>query len=167
MLRFWPQLACMWHFTYDLRWWNNLVILPQQSSAHRYFMLFLAFLNLQDYGLAFVLRYDLQDIRALVLKHASVFQKRRWGPTLELQERPSNCKRDQSVMASRKCLRYSTLFENPCLCSAPWASTSVPWKTNQYALFLPSMSGQCCPRIFAKHLGDKYTTYTVIIVAFG
>lgn len=51
-------------------------------------MLFLAFLNLQDYGLAFVLRYDLQDIRALVLKHASVFQKRRWGPTPELQERP-------------------------------------------------------------------------------
>ena len=80
-----------------------------------------------------------------------------------------NCKRDQSITASRKCLLYLTLFENPSLCFAPWVSTSVPWKTSQRALFSPSMSGQCCPHIFAKHLGDKYTVYLacVIIVAIG
>lgn len=126
------------------------------------FVLLLAFLNLQGYGLAFTLRYKLQDIRALVLKHASVFQRCEWGSN-------SRIARETSITTSRKCLHYATLFENPSLCLAPWVSNSVPWKTSRCALFAPCMSRQYCPRIFGKHLGDKYTVYLVcvIIIAFG
>lgn len=141
------QLACIWRFTYDVMCRSSSLMLPKQSSLHLNFF-FLVLLTQQNYGIAFILRCKLQDIRAFALTCALFFQRYQWEFSSRTARKARALQHQRNVWAMSHCLIFIgsvSLHE--------WVP--LPLKACQCSLFLPSTGGWYCPHIFVKQLGDK------------
>lgn len=119
--QFWPQSACMCHFTYDIIVSKQFI---NASTAAISAPLLYAFpCHFESAGLwtcPLLLDFEIQVIRALVLKHASVFQRCGWGPNFRTVREIRALQLQESILC------YLAVFENSkaiLMCFAPWVDS--------------------------------------------